>query len=272
MSCISISNLAWLPGEDEKNLKIMSEIGVLGLEVSPFREAKDLSLINLNTARSLLSKLKKYNIKVVALQAILYRFNELALFEDEYTRNKMYKHFIGIIDFASYVGAKSIVYGAPKSKLRGKISYERAFDIAVVFFSKLAEYAKRKNVIVCLEPTPLVYGADFVCNVEEAVSLIKSVGIHSSFKLNLDLGSLIVNKESVLDIFNYYSDFIGHIHVSEPYLKPIKLNDLFHSEVFNAMSCSGRDDYTVSIEMLPIKGGIEEIKKILRFVKNVYSL
>src|SRR5438105_11892903 len=112
----------------------MANLNMRYLEISPFRESADSSVISDYSARSLIKRLNKYGIHILALQALLFRYPELTLFKAKSIREKTFDHLVNVIDFANELGAKVLVFGSPKNKIRGKMKYEQAFAITVDFF------------------------------------------------------------------------------------------------------------------------------------------
>lgn len=270
MKNIAISNLAWSQTEDDQIFNIMATLQVSLLEISPFRESADKKVMSNESAHNLKKRLHDYGIKVVALQALLYRFPELVIFQDKTTREKTLNHLVHVIDFAHEVGAKSLIFGSPKNKLRGELEYDSAFTIATDFFGRLAERAKLQQVSLCIEPTPAVYGSDFIRNTDETVALLKAVS-SSALRLNLDIGSLVVNEENIEDTIQNNMQYIGHVHISEPFLKMITLDSSFHKRIANKLNANSYNG-NVSIEMLPqTNQNGDGIYKTLSFIQKIYS-
>lgn len=270
MKNIAISNLAWSRAEDDHIFKIMANLQVSLLEISPFRESAEIKVINNGSAGNLKKRLHDYGIKVVALQALLYRFPELVIFQDKMTRKKTLNHLENVIDFASEVGAKSLIFGSPKNKLRGELEYDSAFRIATDFFGRLAERACLQQVSLCIEPTPAAYGSDFIRNTDEAVRLLKAVN-NSALRLNLDIGSLVVNKENIEDTIQKSMRFIGHVHISEPFLKMITFDPKFHQRIANKLITNSYSGI-ISIEMISqASNNADRIYKTLSFIQKIYG-
>jgi len=76
---------------------------------------------------------------------------------------------------------------------------------------------------------------------------------------------MIENNESA-DIIKGSVNFINHVHISEPFLKPVCERSL-HADVLNVLKNEGYDGY-VSIEM----GKTEDISDIVNAMKYVKSL
>lgn len=264
MTNIAISNLAWHKSEDEKIFELMHNLNIRHLEISPFRASVDPSV------NGLLKKLDGYKIYVVALQSLLFRYPELSIFQNQPTRQKIFDHLVKVFKFASEVKAKVLVFGSPKNKIRGTMPYTHAFDIATHFFKKLAKQAKKFNLTLCIEPTPIVYGADFIRNTNEAIDLIKAVD-NGSLKLNLDIGSSMLNQERIEEIILRNIKYIGHFHISEPYLETINHNQSFHQSIAQTLYNSAYKGF-VSIEMLPNnESNIARVYETLSFIKEIYQ-
>jgi len=268
---IAISNLGWSEREDQKIFELMGNLGIYNLEISPFRDVADISEISEGFDQKMSRLLNQYKIRVGALQSLMFRYQKASLFKDVATREGIFKHLVNVLDFSNKVGSTVVVFGSPKNKIKGKLSHGEALDIAKNFFRKLADQAQRRNITFCIEPTPAVYGADFICDTKEAIDFVKAVN-HKSLKINLDIGSSILNNEKIEEIIPGNIEYIGHVHVSEPYLKAIDCNHPFHKNIAQALNNSNYKG-VVSIEMLPAgKSDAKNISKILSFVKNVYQL
>lgn len=271
MTNIAISNLAWDERVDQQIFEVMRNIRIYSLEISPFRDAATISEVYKQFNDKMSELLNRYGIHIVALQSLMFRYPEVSFFKDESTRNEIFEHLVSVLEFSNKVGSTIVVFGSPKNKIKGKLSREEVLDIAKNFFRKLAEQAQRLNVTFCIEPTPAVYGADFIRSTGEALDFVKEVK-HRSLKINLDIGSSILNNEKIEEIVPGNIEYIGHVHVSEPYLRAIDYNYLFHKNIAQALNNSNYKGI-VSIEMLPTgKSDAKNISEILSFVKNVYQL
>src|SRR5438552_1722928 len=83
------------------------------------------------------------------------------------------------------LGAGPLVFGSPKNRIRGDLTFDEALKIAVPFFRSAAGNAQKNGTILCLEPNPPEYGCDFVTNTREALSVVEQVA-HPGFRLHLD--------------------------------------------------------------------------------------
>lgn len=270
MTKIAVSNLAWRKSEDERVFDIMCNLNVLNLEISPFRDASTLPAAKKQFHNETAKLLDLYGIRIVAFQSLMFGHPEVSIFEGEIARNKVSERLKGVLEFLNQIGATVAVFGSPKNKIRGELSRGEAMNIAKNFFGQIADQAKVFNVIFCIEPTPSAYGADFICNTQEALYFVKAVG-HESLKINLDIGSSILNGEDIEMMINENIDHIGHVHVSEPYLKAINLKQSFHKSIAKILNDSNYNGF-VSVEMLPSdRQDIKNISNTISFVKDTYQ-
>ena len=117
-----------------------------------------------------------------------------------------------------------------------------------------------------MEANPVIYKTNYINDTSSAIQLIKEV--HSEgFRLNLDVGTMIYNSETV-DILENHIGCINHVHISEPFLKPIEERPL-HKELALLLR-KGHYDRFISIEMG--KGeGIEAPQKAIEYVKEIFG-
>ena len=114
MANIAISNIAWRISEDKEIFKLMKNLNINNLEISPFRESANFSKINKKTAEHLLKEINHYEIKIIALQALLFRSNNLSLFNSQQSRQATLEHLTRVLKFASNLKAKVLIFGSPK--------------------------------------------------------------------------------------------------------------------------------------------------------------
>lgn len=267
---IAISNLAWKKSMDEKVFRLMHDLGISCIEISPFRDCRDVSEAQKQFSESILNVLSYYGIRIIAFQSLMFRHSEESIFKDETIRKKTFRHLVQVLKLAKELKVGVVVFGSPKTRIRGEMSEKEVSGVAKRFFKRLAEEAEKLSIIFCIEPTPMPYGSDFLCNTKEVISFIKEVN-HKSLKINLDIGSSILNDENIGEIVRNNIGYIGHVHISEPYLKAVNRNTAFHENVAHNLNKNGYKG-VVSIEML---GGnqldFNVISKILSFVKSVYK-
>lgn len=250
MTAACISALAWSEQDEPQIFKLLQKHVVRHIELIPHR----LHGSPLQT-KSILADL---NIQATAFQALLFGTQDLHLFQTERQREQLFAHLAGLCDQAAILGVKSLVFGSPKNRFidLSVLSMAAAQDIAAEFFLKLAEVAKAAQTHICLEPNPTHYGANFLTTTLETADFVKRLN-HPAVRLNLDLGAVALNTESLARLWPQIRNWIGHIHWSLPDLKPVysgPTDDLKTVvQLLKGEAADFRSDGVISIEMTPAK-------------------
>ncbi|HXA46447.1 MAG TPA: TIM barrel protein, partial [Burkholderiaceae bacterium] len=138
-----------------------------------------------------------------------------------------------------------------KNRDRGELSDREVAAIAIPFFRRVGDVAQQYDVMICLEPNPPRYGANFMTSCAETAQVVEQVA-HPSIRMQFDTGALAINGEDPFSVLQDCSTLIGHIHASEPDLLPLGDGTTDHS----SMSAAVRKylpNHVVSIEMLATK-------------------
>lgn len=221
---IAISNLSWEMPEDKKIVKLLKKYSIRGIELASTK-------IWENPIRTSVKKIKDYKkfwqdqgIEITSITSLLFGHPELVIFENKQTRNKTLNYLVKMARIGNILGAKVMVFGSPKNRLREKLKKSEAQKIAIDFFQKLSDKIKPYNINFCVEPLGKTYSCDFITSVKEAVKLIKAVN-HPNFRSHIDIGSIEGNKENYQTALEMAKPFMAHFHISEPGLKiiPAKL-------------------------------------------------
>jgi sugar phosphate isomerase/epimerase len=223
-----ISNLAWRHNHNEIMLRIFSMFGITSLEVSPYK------YFNYGNDE----------IDIYAFQAILYP-QTCNIFTEP---DEVYNHLCDVLEKANTVGAKVAVFGCPKNRRKGELSYSKAMTLAVKFFKRIAPICQKYNVVMAIEPTPKCYMCDFINNSSEGRELVLKVN-HPNFRLHLDVGCMYLEGEDSLQCITKNLDILEHIHLSAPELQCLLTNNnVNYKELYYAI----KKIYTkkISIEML----------------------
>jgi len=111
-----------------------------------------------------------------------------------------------------------------------------------------------------------MYNTNFINNTRDAISIVERVN-SKGFLLNLDLGAMIVNKESTI-ILNGKEHLINHIHISEPGLKPIRKRKL-HRNLSEKLKKVGYEKY-ISIEV-GRKDEPNYLSETMKYLRDVFG-
>ena len=221
---LSFSNIAWTSEEDEAIYKLLNSFGIKYIDIAPGRNFNNPLKPLKQELNHLKRSLEEFDLKIGGMQSLVFGRNDLEIFGEKNKRIEFIEYLKKVFDLGNKIGASSAIFGSPKNRIVGDMDKTHAKEIAIEFFSTLSNYAMQANITICLEPNPTIYGGDFITNTKEAFELVSLVN-HEYFKINLDLGTIIANDEEI-KISKAKIDEIGHVHISEPYLKPIE-SDLY---------------------------------------------
>lgn len=217
---LSISNIAWDSSHDIEVYKLMKKYGFTGLEIAPTRISSQNPYAHTSEAEELAEELKEaYDIEICSMQSILFGRDE-KIFESTRHRQIITDYLMKAINFAAAISCTNLVFGSPKNR---NLPSEADYRSAVDFFKLLGDYALKKGTVMSIEANPSIYGTNFINYTLEAVKLVKEVD-SEGFKVNLDFGTIIENKENIDEIVNDL-EYVNHIHISEPGLLPLSLRD-----------------------------------------------
>ncbi len=266
---LAISNIGWPPEHEEEVARLLASEGVGGVDVAP-------GLVWTHPLRATSDELHAYRdfwldmgLEIVALQSLLYGHPELQLFEDLPSRARLREHLEGMIGVAAGIGARILVFGAPRNRRRGNKTPEEAGEIAAGFFTALAEAAEREGVAFCIEAIPVEYGADFITNSREAIDLVARVG-RPGFRLLLDAGSMTLANDDPAEFMLDAAPYLRHFHISDLNLSQIGSTEVDHRPYGEALRSVGYARWA-SVEMrAPTPFSPEAITRSVRRARKAY--
>ena len=252
---LSMSNIAWTFEERQSAYKLLSELGFSGVEIAPgllFADCDDPFRPARNKIKERLEELQGNSLAFCSMQSLLFGKGNCKLFENGMQRNSMMAELKTAIDLAYELTIRNIVFGSPKARnIPETMSTEQAEEIAESFFIELAAFAKERNVVIALEANPEVYGTNFLNRFSQTVDLATKLD-HEAIKVNLDVGSFILNEnqDDMSDAFKRSFGHVNHIHVSSPFLAPTpnEAHVACIEDLLNSVKHSSYDNF-ISIEM-----------------------
>jgi sugar phosphate isomerase/epimerase len=131
--------------------------------------------------------------------------------------------------------------------------------------------ARTEGVLICLEPNPERYGANFMLTHAEAAQVVAAVA-HPAIRLQLDTGALTIQNEAAAQVLAQHGALVGHVHLSEPDLLPLGDGSTDHPAVAAALR-DALPDQVVSIEMLATstEPHLQSIERALRAARAHYG-
>lgn len=272
---LSISNIGWETEYNEQVYRLMKTYGFSGVEIAPaiWVSEKPYEADSVEKAKNIAAKLKEeYGFVVPSMQSILFGRQE-KIFEDEEGRNALFDYMKQALDYASAIGCKNLVFGCPRNRSipDDLLCNEAAVDaIERGFFKKLGEYAAKVSTVLAMEANPPIYNTNYMNGTAQALDLVERMD-SKGFLLNLDVGTMINNEESV-KLLDGRVGLVNHVHISEPGLKGIKERQL-HRELKAALTEGGYDRY-ISIEVGKNNLGdqpLENLERMMEYIADIFA-
>ena len=245
MHKFAVSNIAWTSHDDPAIFALLQKYGVAGIEIAPSKIWPQWIGASQASAAEYRKRLADRGFCVPAMQSLLFGIPNLSVF-DESSHARFLEHMKLVAEIAEGLGAKVLVFGSPKNRRRGSLSYFRARETAVPFFRKLGVICRDHGCVLGIEANPAEYCCDFLTNtagVAEFVQIVDSAGV----RLHFDAGAAKINGENIAEVLDSAGD-LCHFHISEPQLAPAGADPEFFRVAFEALKKS-RYPHWVSIEM-----------------------
>lgn len=267
---ISVSNIAWDVHEDTQVIELLGKFNVDAIDIALGKYFPDPIQATDNEIFEVKNCWNKEGIDIVGMQSLLFGTQGLNIFSCAEIQNKMFLHLKSACRVAAGLGIKVLVFGSPKNRDRHNLNDQKSMEIAVSFFRTLGDIAKEFGVIICLEPNPTCYGANFMTTSIETSKVVRNVN-HGNIKMQLDVGAITINNESIHEVLTRDNDIIGHIHLSEPDLKPLGQKNTNHKIIADELA-RYFENSIATIEMLATSNtpNILSIEKSLKIVTSFY--
>ena len=257
----AVSNIGWNRHDDPAVLDLLSRYHVTGIELAPSKVWSDLESVTEKDAREYRAFLVDHGFVIPAFQAILYGCPELQVF-DPSSHSALLSRLELIAKLAFWMGAKILVFGAPKNRKRNGREFTEAFQYAADFFHQAGEIVKQYGCAIGMEANPVEYQCDFLTNTADVERFVKAVD-SSGVVLHVDSGATAMTHEKIETVLTGLTVMPRHYHISEPMLaNPGEKSLVEHVKAFKALKRIG---YTgaVSIEMKSLEPDYQNLEKAL---------
>ena len=260
---LAVSNIAWDTHDDPGVFSVLRENGVQGIEIAPSKVWPNWNGANSSSAKEYRKRLSNEGFEVPALQAILFGKPELQLFVPK-TKHALIEHIKYISEIGSALGAKVLVFGAPKNRRKGQLSTNEAVNYAVEIMREVGDICSEFELCIGWEHNPIEYGCDFITNAADArdfVNLIDSPGI----QLHLDSAGIHMCGGNISEVIRSAGPFV-HYHISEPMLAPLVGGVIDHKTSIQTLKDLDYKNW-VSIEMKSV-----EQKRLLESINLIHGV
>jgi D-psicose/D-tagatose/L-ribulose 3-epimerase len=264
---LAVSNLGWKVHNDPAVLEVLRSEGVSGIEIAPSKIWPNFVGANYDSALEYRKFLFDEGLEVPAMQAIIYGRPDLQVFNKN-SHGNFIEHFYQLTDVANGLGAKVMIFGAPKNRLRGQLSIPDAMDMAGNLFSKLGDICQAQGCCIGIEHNPIEYGCDFLINAADSRYFVDLLS-HPGVQLHLDSGGLYLSGGDAAATIKSTAPFC-HFHISEPLLAPIFDGVVDHSIMLKALKDIKYDDW-LSIEMNNVDNIQPSVTKVVSIYNNHFK-
>jgi sugar phosphate isomerase/epimerase len=263
---IAVSNIAWPAESDDAAYELLRRAGVTGLEVAPTRVWPGWQGITPSSLAEYRQRVEDAGLQISSLQSILFQKPELQMFG---TDGGFAEHLRYCADLAAALGAKCVVLGAPKNRLRGNLTEADAMQRAVNILFPIAEYYAQQGVALCLEANPEQYACDFVTRGSEAASLVRRVD-SPGLRLHLDTACALLAGDDIAVLVRDHIDILAHFHASESMLGDFNVPSAQHDTAAHAL-CESDYKQWVAVEMRTQPDALASLATAVQFVMNTYG-
>ena len=245
---LAISNIAWDVAEDPAVARLLAKFDIDAIDVAPSKYFPDPAKAKEEGVAKVRRWWANHGVEITGMQSLLFGTTGLNVFGESNSRQATLDHLRSVCRIGAGLGATRLVFGSPKNRDRSGLNDAQAQEQAVRFFQRLGDVAQAHGVVVCLEPNPSRYGANFMTNSADTAHIVNLVG-HSAIRMQFDTGALAINGEFPEAVLESSSGLIGHIHASEPNLVPLGDGGTDHALIHKALR-RYLPEHMVTIEMV----------------------
>lgn len=244
---LAVSNIAWDAADEPVVLERLARFGVDGIEVAPTKLWPDWQGMTEASAALARRRFADRGFTVPAFQAVLFGRPELLLFGERQSRSALVEHLARVAAVAGVLGARTLVFGAPKNRDPGALDAAAAEAIAVEVLSAAGERCAAAGVALGIEANPADYGCTYLTRWSEAARLVRRID-HPGVRLHLDAACTTMAGDDPATAVAGVRDILCHFHISEPHLGTFATPQVDHAAFGAALTASGYDGW-LSIEM-----------------------
>lgn len=266
---LSVSNILWNVEDDDKIFKILNKNNITCIDIAPTKYHDIVNYFNPEDFVKIKNFWNENSIQITGMQSLFFGLPKITMFENEYSRQILIKHLKKIFIIADILEVKYLVFGSPSIRKYQMSDLNKSYyEIAKEFFLEVSEILSKYNSKICIEPNPKDYGCDFINNSYECFEFINDIN-KPNIKAHFDLGSSVLNKENIEQVFKDGIEFINYFHISEPYLMPPE-DDTFHKNISGLLkSHLNLKHVSLEVNANNIKS-INQIENVISFVTNCY--
>lgn len=265
---LSLSHIAWPPGDESTALELLKELRITEIEVAPLRAFGNPISATESEVRKKTAWYRERGFKVGSMQALLYGSEGLELFGTPESRKRLKETLIAIGRVAGWAGAGPMVFGSPKNRLKGNLNYAEAVRQAAELFREVGDVCADAGACVVIEANPEAYGADFCNTLAQAAELVSAVN-SPGFGLHVDAGGMALSREDFEPVLRQAGHLVRHVHASQPNLISFANPDALHARIAKVLHQIGYSG-SIAIEMRAQPEGAAAVIQAVEQVRKIY--
>ncbi len=266
---LAVSNIAWDRAEQPEILRLLTDQGVVGMEVAPTKLWPDWVGATPAQADSLRQSIEALGLQMPALQSVLFGLPDLQLFGNEDSTRALVAHLAVVAELAAGLGAGAIVFGSPRNRDRGELSHARAMERSVPVLHAIGDVCAAHSTCFCLEPNPERYNCNFLTRWQDVAELVARVN-HPGVAIHLDTACIHLAGDDVVEAVSACGATMRHFHISEPELGDFANPTIDHGRIGSALRASSYSGF-VSIEMRRQTDPVASVRQAVEYALAHYA-
>ncbi|TLX58048.1 sugar phosphate isomerase/epimerase [Stutzerimonas nosocomialis] len=267
---LAISNIAWEVDEDEAIVALLQRYAIDAIDIAPGKYFPEPARATDQDIARVRAWWGERGIELTGMQALLFGTTGLNLFAEQSVQQAMLAHLGAVCRIAGGLGATRLVFGSPKNRDRSGLDDRQVKEKSTRFFRQLGDIAQSHGVMICLEPNPACYGANFMTGSLETLAVVEQIE-HPAVRMQLDTGAITLNEENAAEVVECCAPYIGHVHASEPNLVPLGDGGCDHAGAAHALT-ERLPSHLVTIEMVATRNEphVVSIERALQVAVSYY--
>ncbi len=263
------SNIALPAFGHTRELALLADIGLHGLEVAPSRIWKDTwAGLAASDVAQYRKQIEAAGLKAVGLHSLFFDHPELGLFRGPDTRASTLDFMAHLSAVCRDLGGRTLIYGGGRQ--RGEMALEDAYAEAEEFFGELLARIAGHGTCYSFEPLG-PKDSDFINSVADSIRLVRALD-SPMLRVQLDAKALVENHELNAETVATTAPYLVHVHANEPGLAVLGSSGAIdHAALGKYLKGIGYDGY-VSIEqrMLSEENPMADLAESVRVLKKCY--
>lgn len=265
----SMKDLAWT-----QQCEIVGTVGYTGIEIAPFTLVKEgVSEITADRRKDMLKTMQDNGLSCAGLHWLLAPPPAGLHFTtpDDAVRAKTVAYLNELIDFCGDLGGKAMIFGSPKQRNTVGITIGEAKKYLSEGLAAVADHAKERDVIICIEPLDTTQ-TDVVNRTAEAMAIIEQIN-HPNIQTMFDFHNTLNETEPFEDIIAGNFKYIHHVHVMEMDGTYLGTGDAEtkYVKAFQTLKDLGYSKW-VSLEVFDFAPGGKKIaEESIKVLKNIHN-